>query len=59
VNPSVYTAAEVAKKLAARHHFVTTVMSGEKLFVLGNADDLAAVLEREARPDPHDEQAGA
>jgi len=59
VNPAVYTAAEVVKKLAAGHHFVTTVMSGEKLFVLGNADDLAAALKREAHPDPHRQQAGA
>jgi predicted nucleotidyltransferase len=59
VNPAVYTSAEVAEKLAAGHHFVTTVMSGEKLFVLGGPNDLAAALKREVRPDPHDEQAGA
>jgi predicted nucleotidyltransferase len=59
VNPSVYTPAEVAEKLTAGHHFLTTVMRGEKLFVLGDEDDLAAVLEREARPGARDEQAGA
>ena len=59
VNPSVYTSAEIAEKLAAGHHFLTTVMSGEKLFVLGDTDDLAAALKREARPDARHEQAGA
>jgi predicted nucleotidyltransferase len=59
VNPSVYTADEVAKKLAAGHHFLRSVMSGEKLFVVGNADDLAAALEFKARPGAQDEQARA
>jgi DNA-binding transcriptional ArsR family regulator len=57
VNPAVYTAAEVAKKFAARHHFITSVLSGEKLFVLGGANDLAAALKRETRPNPHSEKA--
>jgi uncharacterized protein len=59
VNPSVYPADEVAKKLAAGHHFLTSVMSGEKLFVLGGTDDLAAALKRETRSDSHRDQAGA
>jgi DNA-binding transcriptional ArsR family regulator len=59
VNPSVYTANEAAKKLAAGHHFLTAVMSGEKLFVLGTKDDLATALECAARSDPHHEQVGA
>jgi DNA-binding transcriptional ArsR family regulator len=59
VNPSVYTANEVAEKLAARHHFLTAVMSGDKLFVLGTKDDLATSLERATRSDAHHEQAGA
>lgn len=59
VNPSVYTPAEVAAKLAAGHHFIKTVMSGAKLFVLGNKDDLAAALKREARAATQHGQAGA
>jgi DNA-binding transcriptional ArsR family regulator len=59
VNPSVYTANEVAEKLGAGHHFLTSVMSREKLFVLGNTYDLAAALERKARSEAHNEQAGA
>ena len=59
VNPSVYTANEIREKLVAGHHFLTSVMNREKLFVLGNADDLAAALEREAGSEAHDEQARA
>jgi hypothetical protein len=58
VNASIYTNDEVAEKLAAGHHFLTSVMSGEKLFVVGNADDLAAALKCEARSVAQDEQAG-
>jgi predicted nucleotidyltransferase len=59
VNPSVYTAEEVADKLAAGHHFLATIMSGAKLFVSGNKDDLAAVINHKPRPHALDEQAGA
>ena len=43
MNPSLYTPEEIAEKLTAGHHFLKTVMSKEKLFVLGGKDDLAAV----------------
>jgi predicted nucleotidyltransferase len=59
VNPSIYTPEEIAEKLAAGHHFLETVMSKEKLFVLGDKDDLAAVTKREPRPDASNQQAGA
>lgn len=59
VNPSIYTPEEIAEKLAAGHHFLETVMSKEKLFVLGDTDDLAAATKREPRPDAPDQQAGA
>ena len=42
VNPSVYAPEEIAEKLSAGHHFVGTVMSKEKLFVVGDKDELAA-----------------
>src|SRR5262245_60076638 len=51
VNPSIYSPEEVAEKLAAGHHFLTTVMSAEKLFVLGGKDDLAGMTKREPPPD--------
>ena len=55
VNPAVYPAEEVAKKLAAGHHFLTSIMSGAKLFVLGGPDDLAAAVKRKARSGAQDE----
>ena len=59
INSSIYHAAEIAMKLRLGHHFLNSVMNGEKLFILGNADDLAATLKREERATAHDQQAGA
>jgi len=59
VNPSIYTPKEIAEKLATGHHFLGTVMSKEKLFVLGDKDDLAAATQRESRSDAPNEQARA
>ena len=59
VNPSIYTREEIAEKLAAGHHFLETVMSKEKLFVLGGKDDLAAATQRKPRPRAPNQQAGA
>ena len=55
VNPSVYPREEVAKKLAHKHHFLSTVMAGEKLFIVGTKDDLAAVTGVKPNPDIDDE----
>jgi predicted nucleotidyltransferase len=57
VNPSIYTPEEIAEKLASGHHFLESVMSREKLFVLGDKDDLAAATEREPRQDAPNQQA--
>jgi predicted nucleotidyltransferase len=59
VNPSVYTRAEVAKRLAIGHHFLTSVMNGEKLFILGSKDDLAAAINRKRGSDARDDQTRA
>lgn len=59
VNPSIYTPEEIAEKLAAGHHFLETVMSKEKLFVLGGKDDLAAATQLKPRPRAQNQQAGA
>ena len=59
VNPSVYRAGEVAEKLRAGHHFLGTVMSGARLFIVGGEDDLAIALERASRPAARHEQARA
>lgn len=42
VNPTVLSPAELAEKVAARNHFVTSVLAGAKHFVVGTADDLEA-----------------
>lgn len=59
VNPSIYTPEEIAEKLALGHHFLETVMGKEKLFVLGDKDDLAAATERKPSAGARHEQAGA
>jgi len=42
VNPTLYTREEFATKLQAGHHFLKTVLDGEKLFILGDPHELAA-----------------
>lgn len=59
VNPTVYTRAEAVAKFAAGHHFVSDVLRGDKLFVIGRADDLESALAIPPRPAPHDELPGA
>jgi predicted nucleotidyltransferase len=43
VNPTLYTREEFATKLQAGHHFLKTVLNGEKLFILGEPHELAAI----------------
>jgi len=40
VNPSVYSAAELRTKLAAKHHFLTSVLNEPKVFLIGDEHDL-------------------
>jgi DNA-binding transcriptional ArsR family regulator len=40
INPTVYSPAEFAKKLAAKDHFLTEVLTKPRLLVLGNEDEL-------------------
>ena len=40
VNPNVFSVAEFRSKLAARNHFLRSVMKEKKLFVLGTENDL-------------------
>jgi predicted nucleotidyltransferase len=40
VNPVVYSVAEFQTKLRARHHFVSEVMAGEKVFLFGDSSEL-------------------
>jgi predicted nucleotidyltransferase len=40
VNPVVYPIAEFKKKVKEDHHFVKTVLEGEKIFLIGDEDEL-------------------
>ena len=40
INPTVYPEAEFAEKLAQGHHFLKSVLSEEKIFLLGDANEL-------------------
>jgi predicted nucleotidyltransferase len=41
VNPTVYRTAEFRKKLADGHHFLTRVIEGEKIFLIGGPNELS------------------
>ena len=43
LNPSVMTEAEFLKRRRTGDHFVSTVLSAPKIFVIGDADDLEAM----------------
>ncbi|MGH9508553.1 MAG: nucleotidyltransferase domain-containing protein [Terriglobales bacterium] len=43
INPSVYSPAEFASKLAKGHHFVRAVVEGSKIVLIGDERELAAV----------------
>lgn len=40
INPTVYPEDEFKAKIEAGHHFLKTVLAGEKIFLVGGADDL-------------------
>ena len=43
VNPTVYSIAEFKSKLANGNHFLTAVLKGQKVFLLGDEDELRKV----------------
>ena len=43
INPTVYSVPEFKSKLAAENHFLTSVMKSQKVFLLGDADELRKV----------------
>jgi len=45
VNPHVLSREELARRRKARDHFVTTVLAGPKLFVVGDEHELAGLAE--------------
>ena len=46
VNPSVYAPADFRAKLAAKHHFLRTVLKGEKIFLIGDDRELARLAKK-------------
>lgn len=45
INPVVYPVAEFKKKVKEDHHFVKTVLEEEKIFVIGDEDELRRLAE--------------
>jgi predicted nucleotidyltransferase len=43
VNPTIYTHAELAKRIKQRNSFVTRVLSQEKIWVIGNEESLHGI----------------
>jgi DNA-binding transcriptional ArsR family regulator len=58
VNPTLYTREEFATKLHAGHHFLKTVLDGEKLFILGDLHELAAATHSPPGAATHDQSPG-
>jgi len=50
VNPSVYPPAEFQAKVRRRHHFISRVLEGEKVFLVGGPNELAAVVGERVAP---------
>jgi len=55
INPTIYSPEEFAEKLASRHHFLSTVMSEPKLWLLGDDRDLAVASGQPPHPAASDE----
>jgi uncharacterized protein len=50
VNASVYTPEEFSRKLAAKNHFLTSLLEKEKIFILGGHHDLEKIAGYRPRP---------
>jgi DNA-binding transcriptional ArsR family regulator len=59
VNPKLFRADELAKQVASKDHFVRSVLSKPKLFVIGSQDELDRLIERKARRSPGNRQSRA
>ena len=46
VNPSLYAPADFRAKVAAKHHFLRTVLKGEKIFLIGDERELARLAKK-------------
>jgi len=44
LNPVVYTLAEFNKRLSENHYFISDVLSGDKIFIVGDENELKALV---------------
>jgi predicted nucleotidyltransferase len=56
VNPVVYPIAEFKKKVKEDHHFVKTVLEGNKIFLIGDESELAKLVGKRAVKSPENKQ---
>jgi predicted nucleotidyltransferase len=45
INPVVYPVSEFQKKIKTGHHFLKSVLEGEKIYLIGNEDELTRLAE--------------
>ncbi|MGH7180119.1 MAG: nucleotidyltransferase domain-containing protein, partial [Tepidisphaeraceae bacterium] len=58
INPRLYTPGEFAKRVSRNDHFLKSVLAKPKLFVIGAADELERIAQKEPRRARADEQRG-
>jgi predicted nucleotidyltransferase len=46
VNPVVYTLSEFDKRLSENHYFISDILSGDKIFVVGDENELQSLVEK-------------
>ena len=46
INPSVYSPADFHAKLAAKHHFLNSMLKGEKIFLIGDERELGRLAKK-------------
>lgn len=46
VNPSVYVVGDLRAKLKAKHHFLRTVLGADKIFLIGDDDELGRLAKK-------------
>jgi predicted nucleotidyltransferase len=56
INPTLYSAAEFKRKLAAGNHYLSSVVRGDKIFLIGDGDDLRKVGGLRLAESPADQQ---
>jgi predicted nucleotidyltransferase len=58
VNPSLYRTEEFCRKIAQGQHFLSSVVSGQKIFLIGDENELARLAQIRMAQGAQDESAG-